>query len=105
MTKRALSNGGPMILVTGAIYIVIIVVAVYLVSIFTDPNTVEGANARFYVALLLAIGVVILAILQFCLNMYVANPIGHTSAAFLAIIVACLTGVVLRFLTHVALLQ
>ena len=94
-----------MILVTGTIYIVIIICTVYVVSQFTDPNTIEGANARFYVALLLAFGVVIMAILQFCLNMYVANPISNASAAFLAIIVACLTGVILRSLTNVALLQ
>lgn len=105
MIKRVFSNGGSMIVATGALYIVAIVCVTYCVSQFTDPNTIEGTNVRFYAALLLALGVVIMAVLQFCLNMYIANPIASASAAILVVIVACLTGIVVRFLTNVSLLQ
>ena len=94
-----------MILATGAIYILLVASALYIVSQLTDPSSIEGSNTRFYVALALAGGIVVVAILQFCWNMYISNPVGGGSAAILIVVVACLTGMVLKFLTNFALLE
>ena len=96
MIKHMFSNGTLMIAITSAIFVVVSSGALYVAHTLTDPSTVDGANIRFYVQLAIGLGIVVLAITQFCLNMYVANPLGSFSAAIFATIIAAMLGGILK---------
>jgi hypothetical protein len=97
MLKAVFSNGKYMLLVTSILYLLVIMVVMCIVISDYDPQRAEKVESFFWASLILGFGIPVLAIFQFCLNMYMKEPINDIRAATFIVVNAFVDGVVLKY--------